>query len=260
MRLDVYLAKHALAKSRSYAGELIKKGLVEVDGKKVTKPSFDVTDGSAPNVVVKKELYSFVGRGGVKLDYALDVFEIDVTGRVCVDVGASTGGFTDCLISRGAKLVFAIDSGHGQLDKKLCENSKVVNIEGFNAKNLTCETLGTTCDVAVCDLSFISQTLVIERISSVLNGGAVFVSLIKPQFECGRAAVGKGGIVKKAEMHEYACKKVIEFASKHGFECRNVILSPIEGGDGNKEYLAYFVKSEKPTVNEKMIREAVYVD
>lgn len=258
MRLDVFLTNESLAKSRSYARELIKNGLVEVDGKTAFKCSHEVSKKNS--VVVKDELYSFVGRGGVKLECAIDSFKIDVSGLVCVDVGASTGGFTDCLLSRGAKLVYAVDSGHGQLDAKLLDCPKVVNMEGFNAKNLSVDSLGSVCDMAVCDLSFISQTLVTHQISSVLIDGACFITLIKPQFECGKKFLGKGGIVKNPKAREDACRKVIQLATECDLYCRGIIPSPIEGGAGNKEYLAFFVKNGESTVTDRMIREAIYAD
>lgn len=243
MRLDVYLAENALAKSRSYASELVKKGLVTVDGVVVNKPSFDI---EIQEVKVLGELHSFVGRGGVKLDGAIIKFGVDVTDFVCIDVGASTGGFTDCLLKRGAKKVYAVDSGHGQLDKKLMDDERVINLEGFNARDISPETIGDVCDMAVCDLSFISQTYVTKQVHSVLKENGLFISLIKPQFECGREALGKGGIVKDRKYHVNAIEKVCTFAFESGFECISVMPSDILGGDGNREYMALFVKKEDP--------------
>lgn len=260
MRLDVFLFEKSLAKSRSYAGELIKKGLVEVDGRTVTKPAFEVDKALFDSIKVTGELFSFVGRGGMKLDSALSRFGIDACGMTAIDIGASTGGFTDCLLKRGAKKVYAVDCGHGQLDKTLLCDSRVVNMEGFNARNISPETVGEMCDIAVCDLSFISQTIVIKEIATVLKDGAVFVTLIKPQFECGRQAIGKGGIVKNKKDHEYACRKVIDFAKDSGFGCRDIALSPIKGGDGNTEFLALFQKGGETLVSEERIREVTRGD
>ena len=252
MRLDVYLVEAGLAKSRSYAAELIKNSLVTVDGKTVVKSSFNV-DGN--EVSVTGELYPFVGRGGVKLDFALDSFSLDVSGLTALDVGASTGGFTDCLLRRGAASVTALDSGHGQLDEKLASDPRVVNLEGFNAKDLSNETFNEKYDIAVCDVSFISQTLILKGISEALKPGGAFISLIKPQFECGRAALGKGGIVKDKRYYLESAVKVIGCAKTFGLTCRGVIASPVKGGDGNTEFLAYFRKEDGTSVGEDMIRE-----
>ena len=257
MRLDVFLSSNALAKSRSYAQELIKKGLVTVDGKVITKASFEVND---EKVEVTGEAFSFVGRGGVKLDAALDAFSLDVDGLVALDVGASTGGFTDCLLKRGAAKVYAVDSGHGQLDEKLLCDKRVINMEGFNARDISPDTIGEECDAAVCDLSFISQTLVIKETCTVLKDGGIFVTLIKPQFECGRSALGKGGIIKDKKHFEAACLKVIKYAEGCGLGCMGLTVSPIKGGDGNTEFLAYFVKGGISSVTDKDIREVTMGD
>lgn len=252
MRLDVYLFENGLAKSRSYARELIENGLVTAGGVKITKPSYSVTDET---VEVTGELYKFVGRGGVKLDYALDRFSVDVSSKVAVDVGASTGGFTDCLLTRGAAKVYAVDSGHGQLAKTLLDDSRVVNIEGFNARELSPSVIPEKCDVAVCDVSFISQTLLIPAIVSVLSGNADFVTLIKPQFECGRAALGKGGIVENKKYYSEAVMKVAETASYHGLWLIALSVSPVKGGDGNTEFLAHFRLDAPCAINSEYIME-----
>ena len=253
MRLDLYLASSGLAKSRSYAGELIKKGLVTVDGKVVTKPSFAV-DGE--NVRVSGEIHPFVGRGGMKLEGALSAFAIDVTDLTVIDVGASTGGFTDCVLKRGASRVIAVDSGHGQLDPSLVNDKRVINMEGFNARDISPETIGEFCDMAVCDLSFISQTYIIDNVYSVLKDGGIFITLIKPQFECGKEALSKGGIVRDKKQHRKAVEKVLGFAEKVGFTAVDIIRSPIEGGDGNEEFLACFKKNGgESAVNERKIEE-----
>lgn len=253
MRLDLYLASSGLAKSRSYAGELIKKGLVTVDGKVITKPSFTV---EGEDVRVSGEIHHFVGRGGMKLEGALSAFAVDVTGFTVIDVGASTGGFTDCVLKRGAARVIAVDSGHGQLDPSLVNDKRVVNLEGFNARDISPETIGEICDMAVCDLSFISQTYIIDNVYSVLKDGGIFITLIKPQFECGKEALSKGGIVKDKKQHKKAVEKVLEFAKTTGFSAVDIMRSPIEGGDGNKEFLACFIKNGgESAVTERKIEE-----
>ncbi|MBR6918355.1 MAG: TlyA family RNA methyltransferase [Clostridia bacterium] len=254
MRLDVYLVEHGLAKSRNYASDLIKGALVSVNGKITRKPSFDVTDGT---VKVEGDLYSFVGRGGVKLDFALDSFGIDVTGMTAIDFGASTGGFTDCLLQRGAKLVFAVDSGHGQLDPRIACDKRVVNMEGVNARTIDRSLITAECDIAVCDVSFISQTLFAKNVACVLSDGGLFVTLIKPQFECGREALGKGGIVKDKKYHNIAVRGVIDSASRHGLGCEGIVRSPVTGKDGNTEFLAYFKKGSRGTVTDDVIKEVL---
>lgn len=253
MRLDVYLVEHGFAKSRSYASALIKDSKVTVDGVIVTKPSYDVSDNK---VEVTAELYPFVGRGGVKLDHALNVFSIDVSGLYALDVGASTGGFTDCLLRRGARRVVALDSGHGQLDEKLAADCRVVNLEGFNAKELRADMFDNLFDIAVCDVSFISQTLILKGISEVVKPEGIYVSLIKPQFECGKSAVGKGGIVKDGKRHYEAVKKVISCAAGYGLVCESITTSPVKGGDGNTEFLALFRKGAARPVSDDEIKEA----
>ena len=169
MRLDTYLVTAALAQSRTRAKELICQGFVTVEGKVISKPSFEVTDGT--DVQITGQIHPFVGRGGMKLDGALTAFHIEVEGKICADIGASTGGFTDCLLRRGAAHVYAVDSGVDQLDPTLREDSRVTNIEHFNARNLTPETLGCLCDLAVADLSFISQTYILPNVRDVLRTG-----------------------------------------------------------------------------------------
>jgi len=252
MRLDAYLSENGLAKSRSYAAELIKNSLVTVNGITVVKPSFDVT---GEKVEVIHELYDFVGRGGVKLEAALREFSVDVSGMTAIDIGASTGGFTDCLIKRGAKKVYAVDSGHGQLASSLLNDERVVNLEGFNAKNISPGSIPDICDIAVCDVSFISQTQLISSIRSVLSENGCFITLVKPQFECGREALGKGGIVKNKKYYYEAVKKVSETAAECGLALTGLIASPVTGGDGNREFLAYYTIASDNTVTDERIKE-----
>lgn len=242
MRADVFLATFGHAKSREAAKKLIESGRVSIDGKTVTKPSLDVDDGAEHSVDIA-ECHEFVSRGGLKLEGALDAFGIDVRGWRAVDIGASTGGFTHCLLQRGADLVYAVDSGHGQLDVSLLKDNRVVNIEGFNARGLCSGERGILpCDLdgAVMDVSFISQTYILPGIAGLLKDGGVLVSLIKPQFEAGRGAVGKGGIVKSPRDRLFAVKRVLSCARESGFGLAGLMVSPITGGDGNVEYLAAF--------------------
>ena len=239
MRIDVYLVEKGFCESRNRASRLIDEGKVLLDGKTVSKPSFDVDDGDHTVEITLRD--RFVGRGGLKLEAALEQFKIDVEGFRCIDVGASTGGFTDCLLQRGASHVCAVDSGRGQLHQSLVQDIRVTNLEGFNAKELDRESFGTF-DIAVTDVSFISQTLLHGPIASVLKDGAIFISLIKPQFEAGRSALSKNGIVKKPIDRERSIVRVLESAEICGFEAIGIIPSPILGGDGNREFLAAFIK------------------
>ena len=242
MRLDLFLFENGYVKSRSKAKELIEKSAVKVDGKIITKPSFDVDSAS---IEIDDSSMPFVGRGGFKLEAALDHFCIDVSGLRCIDVGASTGGFTDCLLQRGAEHVLAVDCGHGQLDPDLACDERVSQLEGFNARNLSPAETDELFDLAVMDLSFISQTLIHTPLSSVLKKGATFITLIKPQFEAGRKSLSNKGIVKNESDRKAALKRVFESADATGFSLKGYIESPIKGGDGNTEYLAVFIYNGK---------------
>lgn len=172
-----------------------------------------------------------------------------MTGMICADIGASTGGFTDCLLKRGASHVYAVDSGVGQLAPALCADPRVTNIEHFNARNLTPDTIGRLCDIAVADLSFISQTYILQNVRDILRPGGMYVGLIKPQFECGRSALDRHGIVKSRAHHKAAITRVLDCAVLCGLVPRAVIPSPITGGDGNREFLMWCVKTETKEEN-----------
>ena len=243
MRADLYLFENGFAKSRSRAETLIKNGSVSVDGTLILKPSFDISDGEHEIVISSEE--KFVSRGGLKLEAALETFKIDVTGFTALDIGASTGGFTDCLLSRGATFVTALDVGQGQLDEKLKNDPRVKSIEKYNARDLSPDVTDKPVDIVVMDVSFISQTLIIPKVPAVLKDGGVLVSLIKPQFEAGRAALGKGGVVKSEKDRSAAVKRVTDAADAAGLELIGVMRSPIKGGDGNIEFLACFKKDKQ---------------
>ena len=227
------------AKSRSAAETLIREGNVRLDGRTVSKPSLDV-DETREHLVEITGGCPYVSRGGFKLAAALEAFAIDVTGLTALDVGASTGGFTDCLLQNGATRVFSVDSGAGQMDASLLADQRVTNIEKYNARDMKRSDFDRRIDIAVMDVSFISQTLILPRLAEVLDEGAVLVSLIKPQFEAGRAAIGKNGLVKSKKERLAAALRVLECASALGFGCFGFAPSPIEGGDGNREYIAAF--------------------
>ena len=255
MRVDVYLTAAGYVASRKKAQDLIDAGAVVIDGQKVKKSSAVINE-EIPHDVVLEQVFPYVSRGGVKLLAALDAFKINVNRKKAVDVGASTGGFTDCLLQHGASCVYAIDAGIDQLHESLKNDPRVISIEHFNARDLTSKITDGECDIAVADVSFISQTYIISQISSVLREGGIFVSLIKPQFEAGKSALGKNGVVTNSAYRFLAAKRVISCAVENGFDCLGFIRSPIEGGDGNKEYLAYFVKKSciKPQIDDKFIK------
>ena len=232
-RLDVLLVEKGLADSREKAQRLIMAGEVRVAGQKAQK-SGQAVDADAMLEVLARP--PFVGRGGFKLAAALAQFGIDASGKVCVDIGSSTGGFTDCLLQAGAARVHAVDVGAGQLDWKLRTDARVVLHEGINARLLTPEDIGEVADIIVCDVSFISVTLILPALIPLLRPEGEMVILVKPQFEVGKGQVGKGGIVRDALLHEAACKRVEDAVRASGFYTA-VIASPILGAEGNREFL-----------------------
>jgi 23S rRNA (cytidine1920-2'-O)/16S rRNA (cytidine1409-2'-O)-methyltransferase len=240
MRIDVYLSENGIVASRTEAKRFIDEGAVYVNGKQITKPAHDV-DGSE-NITVDKSVKEFVSRGGLKLKGALVEFGVNVKNKLCIDVGASSGGFTDCLLKSGAEHVIAVDSGSGQLAESLRRNARVTVFENYNARYMKRDDFSYSPQLAVMDVSFISATYIIPAVYDVLADGGEFICLIKPQFEVGRSGLGKGGIVKDSKARDLAVKKVVDFAASTGFITKGIIQSPIKGGDGNIEFLAHFVK------------------
>lgn len=237
MRLDVYLVEKCLSKSRERAKEAVKKGYVKVNDRTIQKPSYEVSETDV--IILQGEQLKYVGRGGIKLEYAINVFNIDLSDKVCLDIGASTGGFTDCMLRYGGKLVYAIDVGHDQLDASLINNIKVVNMERTNVKDLRLTDFEIAPDFIVADVSFISLSHILPKIKEFLPIGCSSVILIKPQFEAGKEFVGKNGIVKDRKVHVSVLNNIIDFCSKIGLKVCRLEYSPICGGDGNIEYLAY---------------------
>jgi 23S rRNA (cytidine1920-2'-O)/16S rRNA (cytidine1409-2'-O)-methyltransferase len=235
LRLDQLLVERGLAESRAKAQALVLAGQVVLDGKKAEKSGHAVPADARVEVLAPPR---FVGRGGLKLDAALDHFQIDVRDRLCLDIGSSTGGFTDCLLQRGARHVYAVDVGAGQLDWKLRGNPRVTVREGINARYLRFEDIGETVDVAVFDVSFISVTLVVPAVIPLLKDSGQMVILVKPQFEVGRGQVGKGGIVRDPELHAGACDRVRMAVEALGFKT-GLMESPILGAEGNREFLLH---------------------
>jgi 23S rRNA (cytidine1920-2'-O)/16S rRNA (cytidine1409-2'-O)-methyltransferase len=235
-RADSLLTTRGLCASREQAKRLILAGEVRSGGAPVTKPSQKLALDAPLELL---EHPKFVGRGGLKLEAALDAFAIDPTGWVCLDVGASTGGFTDCLLQHGAARVHALDVGTNQLVWKLRNDPRVISRERFNARHLTLADLGERVRLAVMDLSFISLIKVLPAVWSVLEDGGTVVCLIKPQFELRREDIGKGGIVRDPEAHQRAIDAIRAFVLANARQWRGLIPSPITGTDGNHEFLAW---------------------
>jgi 23S rRNA (cytidine1920-2'-O)/16S rRNA (cytidine1409-2'-O)-methyltransferase len=233
-RLDVLLVRRGLCPSREKAQRLIMAGEVFSGGTRMDKASQTVSD-DAPLEVRAAERY--VGRGGLKLEGALAHFALDPAGLTCLDVGASTGGFTDCLLQHGAVKVYALDVGHGQLDWKIRRDPRVVVMEHCNARHLQAGDLPEKVQLAVADVSFISLTLVLPPVAALLTDGGMIVALIKPQFELSRAEVGRGGVVRDDAARQRAVDKIRDFALRLGWNWGGVVDSPVAGADGNRELL-----------------------
>jgi 23S rRNA (cytidine1920-2'-O)/16S rRNA (cytidine1409-2'-O)-methyltransferase len=234
-RLDRLLVARGLVESREKAQALIMAGEVRINGQKASKPGQPVDEAAALEVLARPP---YVGRGGFKLAGALSHFAIDAAGLVCMDVGSSTGGFTDALLQAGAARVHCVDVGAGQLDWKLRTDPRVVLHEGVNARDLRYEQIGELVDLVTCDVSFISVTLILPAAAPLLRPGGQMVILIKPQFEVGKGLVGKGGIVREPELHRAACERVTESVKGLGF-ATSIMESPILGAEGNKEFLLH---------------------
>ena len=236
-RLDVLLVKRQLAQSREKAKAIIMSGIVYVDGQKEDKAGAVFEE--KVNIEVRGNTLPFVSRGGLKLDKAFRVFPIDVKGCVCLDIGASTGGFTDCMLQNGAVRVYAVDVGHGQLDWKLRNDERVICMEKTNFRYVTSEQIPEAIDFAATDVSFISLTKILPAAKALLKQDAYMVCLIKPQFEAGREKVGKKGVVTDPRVHEEVIEKIETFAASIGFRVAGLDYSPIKGPEGNIEYLLY---------------------
>jgi 23S rRNA (cytidine1920-2'-O)/16S rRNA (cytidine1409-2'-O)-methyltransferase len=234
-RLDRALVDRGLVESREKAQALIMAGEVRVNGQKASKPGQPVDVEAALEVMARPP---YVGRGGFKLAAALRHFSIDVAGATCLDIGSSTGGFTDALLQAGAARVHAVDVGAGQLVWQLRTDPRVVLHEGINARQLTFAEIGEPVALISCDVSFISVTLILPAAVALLQPGGQMVILIKPQFEVGKGQVGKGGIVRDPELHRAACERVVKTVTELGFET-NIMESPILGAEGNKEFLLH---------------------
>jgi len=237
VRLDVLLVEKGLQESRQKAQATIMSGLVFVNGQRVDKPGTGVAADAA--IEVRGNTLQYVSRGGLKLEKAMQTWPIDLTGTVCMDVGASTGGFTDCMLQNGAVKVYAIDVGYGQLAWKLRSDDRVVCLERTNARYLNHEIIPDEPDFSSVDVSFISLKLILPAIAAVLKQGGHVVCLVKPQFEAGKEKVGKKGVVRDPAVHLEVLEHFVEHAKESGFTVLDITYSPIRGPEGNIEYLGY---------------------
>lgn len=243
-RLDVALVERGLCESRQKAQAAIMAGLATVNGVKVTKSGA----GVAPDDVleVKGPAIPYVSRGGLKLEKAMKLWSIDLTGRICADIGASTGGFSDCMLQCGAAKVYAVDTGYGKLDWKIRTDPRVIALERTNARYLTHEQVPDELDFASVDVSFISLRLILPALRGIMKAGGEVVCLVKPQFEAGRENVGKKGVVRDPAIHLQVLEHFLEHAKDNEFSVKALTFSPIKGPEGNIEYLGHIIAREMP--------------
>lgn len=250
-RLDVLLYDRGFVESREKAKALIMSGIVYVDNQKHDKAGENIDEDSI--VEVRGKGLKYVSRGGLKLEKALETFPINLTDKICMDIGASTGGFTDCMLQNGAKKVYSVDVGYGQLAWKLRSDERVVNLERTNARYLTEEQVLEKIDFVSVDVSFISLELILGGIRPLLGTKAELICLIKPQFEAGKDKVGKKGVVREKETHIEVIDKIIFYVLKNGFAVKGLTFSPIKGPEGNIEYLIYLEVSNNPKIKENLL-------
>lgn len=254
-RLDVLLVKRNLAESREKAKAVIMSGIVYVEGQKEDKAG--TTFDESANIEVRGHTLKYVSRGGLKLEKAMSHFGVMLEGKTCMDVGSSTGGFTDCMLQNGAVKVYSVDVGYGQFAWKLRQDPRVVCMEKTNIRYVTPADIDDVLDFASVDVSFISLTKVLIPARELLRDGGEMVCLIKPQFEAGREKVGKKGVVRDKAVHEEVVEQIIEFASQNGFFVKNLEYSPVKGPEGNIEYLVYIRKDETGGVDAAVDIKAV---
>lgn len=243
-RIDVLLFERGLAPSREKARTLIMAGSVYVNNQKFDKPGDTVSDDA--EIEVRGSTLKYVSRGGLKLEKAMQLFPIDLNGKICMDIGASTGGFTDCMLQNGAQKVYSVDVGYGQLAWQLRQDPRVVNLERTNARYLTREQVPEEIDFFSVDVSFISLRIILPAVHPLLRDGGQAVCLIKPQFEAGREKVGKKGVVRDRAVHEEVVETICRFAVENGYSVLGLTFSPVKGPEGNIEYLVYLEKSDAP--------------
>lgn len=242
-RLDVLLVDKGICTSRERAKTNIMAGLIFVDGQRVDKAGEKVSVDA--DIVFKGEELKYVSRGGLKLEKAMNTFGIDLTNKVCIDIGASTGGFTDCMLQNHASKVFSVDVGYGQFAWKLRTDERVVCMERTNIRYVTPEDIGVPLDFASIDVSFISLRTIMPAVKNLLGDKGEVVALIKPQFEAGREKVGKKGVVRDIEVHLEVVNKIVNFLIENDFNVLGLSFSPIKGPEGNREYLVYFTKDKE---------------
>jgi 23S rRNA (cytidine1920-2'-O)/16S rRNA (cytidine1409-2'-O)-methyltransferase len=235
LRLDQLLVGKGLFPSREQARRAVMAGEVKVGTRIAAKPSELLDERAA---IAVKPARKYVGRGALKLESALDYFKIDVRGKIALDIGASTGGFTDCMLQRGAEKVYAVDVGHGQLDWKLRNDPRVIALERVNARSLSSNHIPEPADLCVIDVSFISLTLVLPNAFDLMTPTGVIVALIKPQFELQRSEVGRGGIIRDPDLHRKAQDKIVAFVTHLGHVVTGIVASAVKGADGNQEFFA----------------------
>ncbi|WP_296968323.1 TlyA family RNA methyltransferase [uncultured Eubacterium sp.] len=249
-RLDVAVFEQGYAPSREKAKALIMAGIVYVNNQKVDKAGFELKEGDV--LEVRGKTLKYVSRGGLKLEKAMQEFPITLEGKICMDVGASTGGFTDCMLQNGAVKVYSVDVGYGQLAWKLRIDERVVNLERTNFRYATREQIPDEIDFASVDVSFISLKHILPNLNTLLAPDGQAVCLIKPQFEAGKEKVGKKGVVRDLNVHLEVVENVINLAVENGFSVMGLQFSPIKGPEGNIEYLIYLNKSANPIVSENV--------
>ena len=255
-RLDILLVRQGLAPSREKAKAVIMTGNVYVNGQREDKAGASFEEEKI-HIEVKGVPAKYVSRGGLKLEKAMETFEICLTDTICMDIGASTGGFTDCMLQNGAVKVYSVDVGHGQLAWKLRQDSRVICMEKTNFRYMQPADIEDRLDFASVDVSFISLTKILVPARDLLKERGRMVCLIKPQFEAGREKVGKKGVVREPEIHEEVIRKIIVYAKQIGFAVKGLTFSPIKGPEGNIEYLVYLEKAEQSSSEESFGEEAV---
>ena len=255
IRLDTYITEQGLAPSRERAKALIMAGVVFVDNQKEDKAGTMISENQ--KVEVRGGDLKYVSRGGLKLEKAMKSFDVTLSDKICMDIGASTGGFTDCMLQNGAKKVFAVDVGYGQLAWKLRCDERVVNMERTNIRYVTLEDIGENLDFASVDVAFISLRLVLPVAYNLLGDSGEVVALIKPQFEAGKEKVGKKGVVKDIAVHKEVVEGIYDFVTENGFGVLGLDFSPIKGPEGNIEYLIHLKKNGENTVEREKCAEIV---
>lgn len=254
-RLDVLLVQRGLMPSREKAKAMIMEGQVYVNNQKSDKPGTDID--TQAKIEVRGEALKYVSRGGLKLEKAMQVFPITLDGKTCMDIGASTGGFTDCMLQNGAVKVYAVDVGYGQLAWNLRNDSRVVNMERTNIRKVTSEQISEPLDFVSVDVSFISLKLVLPTAASLLKQDGQAVCLVKPQFEAGREKVGKKGVVRERATHVEVLENAVSYARTNGFAVCGIDFSPVKGPQGNIEYLMYLCRGVQDTVTQECIKNLV---